>query len=297
MSKRINVYILVFFVLLGIGLFLWLTYIPDDQRDSIPNFDSKKELVLDPNGPRYGGVFRIVLPENLTFRGPIHIESTFQNSIVQMLYNRLCYVDTNGGVREELVHAWETDGNHSNVTLSIRKRVRFHGGEELTSKDVINSLNVYLKDRSFRTNHPSTDNTLATEVIDPYKIRFLLAKSDPEIIKRVCEWPVRIFGQSTKRDGLEIPQGTGPFIFKNHKGDKEWILEANPDYFLGRPYLDRIVYLGASDVDTVMALFYGKNIDQVRLNKKQTLTQSYVHKNSGSGEFTGSMHDVWLSHR
>jgi peptide/nickel transport system substrate-binding protein/oligopeptide transport system substrate-binding protein len=36
--------------------------------------------------------------------------------------------------------------------------------------------------------------------------------------------------------------GTGPFKFVSMEEGKEIILEANPDYFEGRPYLDRIIF-------------------------------------------------------
>ena len=36
--------------------------------------------------------------------------------------------------------------------------------------------------------------------------------------------------------------GTGPFRFVSMKEGEEIVLEANPDYFEGRPYLDKIIF-------------------------------------------------------
>jgi peptide/nickel transport system substrate-binding protein len=38
------------------------------------------------------------------------------------------------------------------------------------------------------------------------------------------------------------PIGTGPYIFESWVSDEKIILKANPNYFLGRPHLDRYVY-------------------------------------------------------
>ncbi len=38
------------------------------------------------------------------------------------------------------------------------------------------------------------------------------------------------------------PVGTGPFRFVEWVSDEKIVVEANPKYFEGRPYLDRIIY-------------------------------------------------------
>jgi ABC-type transport system substrate-binding protein len=40
----------------------------------------------------------------------------------------------------------------------------------------------------------------------------------------------------------KYPIGTGPFRFVSMKEGEEIVLEANPDYFEGRPYLDKIIF-------------------------------------------------------
>src|SRR3989304_9917693 len=40
----------------------------------------------------------------------------------------------------------------------------------------------------------------------------------------------------------KFPIGTGPFKFVSMKEGEEIVLEANPHYFEGRPYLDKIIF-------------------------------------------------------
>ena len=51
--------------------------------------------------------------------------------------------------------------------------------------------------------------------------------------------------EEVEKSGIDFgkhPVGTGPFKFASMKEGEEIILEANPDYFEGRPYLDKIVF-------------------------------------------------------
>ena len=87
--------------------------------------------------------------------------------------------------------------------------------------------------------------------------------------------------------------GTGPFKFIAQEGDNT-ILEANPDYYLGRPKIDRLVFSYVPDSTTrIMSLLSGeaqmierlepeqfqslsKN-DKVRVTKTVSIENKYLH--------------------
>ena len=51
--------------------------------------------------------------------------------------------------------------------------------------------------------------------------------------------------EEVEKSGIDFgksPVGTGPFKFVSMKEGEEIVLEANPDYFEGRPYLDKIIF-------------------------------------------------------
>ena len=50
------------------------------------------------------------------------------------------------------------------------------------------------------------------------------------------------------------PIGTGPYRFKEWKTDQYILLEANPDYFEGRPYLERYVCTASFRIQAVQFL-------------------------------------------
>src|SRR4030043_2002157 len=65
----------------------------------------------------------------------------------------------------------------------------------------------------------------------------------------------------------KFPMGTGPFKFASMKEGEEIVLEANPDYFEGRPYLDKIFF----------KLFHGAPREEIfRLFKSGGLEDSLI---------------------
>ncbi|MBK8021200.1 MAG: ABC transporter substrate-binding protein [Chloroflexi bacterium] len=59
------------------------------------------------------------------------------------------------------------------------------------------------------------------------------------------------------------PVGAGPFKFVEWTPNVRIVLEANPDFFLGKPAVDRIEFLVVPDASTAMAQFEGGELDIV----------------------------------
>jgi peptide/nickel transport system substrate-binding protein/oligopeptide transport system substrate-binding protein len=65
----------------------------------------------------------------------------------------------------------------------------------------------------------------------------------------------------------KAPVGTGPFRFASMKEGEEIVLDANPDYFEGRPYLDKIV----------LKIFHGAPRERILKEfKKGNLDESFI---------------------
>jgi peptide/nickel transport system substrate-binding protein/oligopeptide transport system substrate-binding protein len=77
--------------------------------------------------------------------------------------------------------------------------------------------------------------------------------------KEEIEKPLSVFAR--------MPIGTGPFKFVSMKEREEIILEANPDYFEGRPYLDKIIF----------KIFHGAPREKILIELKEgNLEESFI---------------------
>jgi peptide/nickel transport system substrate-binding protein/oligopeptide transport system substrate-binding protein len=84
------------------------------------------------------------------------------------------------------------------------------------------------------------------EVLDPHTLRITLTESQAPFVSSLAVGFAKLVPREVvEKLGEEFgsqPVGTGPFKFVEWVPGKQVILAANPDYFEGRPYLDRLEY-------------------------------------------------------
>lgn len=70
------------------------------------------------------------------------------------------------------------------------------------------------------------------------------------------------------------PVGNGPYILKEWNAGSNLVLEANPDYFEGRPYFDGVVYRIIPDQATMFLELKARNLDIMGVTPQQFLFQT-----------------------
>ncbi len=153
------------------------------------------------------------------------------------------------------------------IRFTLRNDVRWHDGAPFTSADVAFTCRAIMDEKV--ASPLSSDFELVSSVQTPdpltvvvrYKKPFspallswmgailpqhLLGKIDPE------KWPL-VYNRN--------PVGTGPFKFGTWKTNEYIRLVKNPDYFLGSPWLDSIVFRVLPDPLTLQLAFKTKQVD------------------------------------
>ncbi|WP_134685471.1 SgrR family transcriptional regulator [Brevibacillus migulae] len=142
-----------------------------------------------------------------------------------------------------LAHHWECDEEMRCWTFYLRKGILFHHGRELTADDVRATLQ--------RIANPAVKSPFAwmvaeithIEVVKKTVVRMELARPNPLFLHvlasdRLSIVPAEICVEKG-RDFSRFPIGSGPFRLVRND-DAQFVLEAFPQYFLGRPHLDRV---------------------------------------------------------
>ncbi|WP_235957018.1 peptide-binding protein [Fundidesulfovibrio magnetotacticus] len=70
------------------------------------------------------------------------------------------------------------------------------------------------------------------------------------------------------------PMGAGPYKLKQWVENQRVVLEANPDYFEGKPFIDEVVYRSVTDQTTQFLELKAGNLDYVGLTPPQYLFQT-----------------------
>jgi peptide/nickel transport system substrate-binding protein len=82
--------------------------------------------------------------------------------------------------------------------------------------------------------------------------------------------PKHVFGEMTaeefnQSDFNRFPIGTGPYKFKEWRTGQKVVLESNPDYFEGRPYIDKYIYQIIPDQSVQLLSLKTHTIDMMSL--------------------------------
>jgi peptide/nickel transport system substrate-binding protein len=199
-----------------------------------------------PSPPAYGDTIIEASIGDASYLNPILASDSASGDINGYVYNGLVKYDKNLKLVGDLAESWDISEEGLVITFHLRKNVKWHDGEPFTSDDV-NFTYEKLVDTNTRTPYASDYLMIDRfEIIDPHTVKIRYKKPFSPALE---SWgmgivPKHIFekGDFNNHHANRHPIGTGPYKFVDWKTDERIVLEANGDYFEGRPYIDRIIY-------------------------------------------------------
>ena len=162
----------------------------------------------------------------------------------------------------------------------LRRRVRFHDGHELTSKDVVYTFQQFL-DPAFLSPYKGSFTTMASvRAIDDYTVEFKL--KEPFAAFPVSNLvPVQIVPAGSDESLATFPVGTGPYRFVRYDVDDKIILSAFEGYWKGAPKNAGLVLKIIPD-DTMRGLELRKGTADIVINQ---MPPDIVYQMEKSGDF------------
>ena len=160
-----------------------------------------------------------------------------------------------------LAEKWEISPDGKVYTFHFRHGVKFHDGTPMTARTVaadvdraINPQNpCYVLARKgvdtyddFTFGSAKDGTVVRMDVVNDDTLRFTLPKPNaPFLSSLAMVWQGIMSPEATKKyncDAGQHPVGTGPFKFVEAVRNDHITVGANPDYWGGRPKVDRIVF-------------------------------------------------------
>ncbi|MFC4104174.1 ABC transporter substrate-binding protein [Paenibacillus xanthanilyticus] len=173
---------------------------------------------------------------------PAELYYAMDAQIIRQVFDRLLHYDAEGRrIVGGLAHHWTSGADATEWTFYLRKGVRFHDGRELTAADVRYTFDRL---RGATSNRWLMRGVAAIETAGALVVRFRLLRPNRIFDRFVCSAAASIMqagsgGPAETGEWRGQPSGTGPFRLAPGPACRIR-LEANPDYFQGRPYLDRV---------------------------------------------------------
>ena len=209
--------------------------------------------------PRRGGAMRMASFADLRGLDPAVVSDAFAASIDAQIFAGLVDFDARGKVVPDLAERFDVSADGLSYAFELRRGVFMQDGEELTSADVVRSVQ--------RAPHPDTPNSYASfyEAIEGfeaytrgkaphlsgvraegrYLVRVVLARPDAMFLPALGLPPVRPVCRSAgdRYDDAWAPCGAGPFKVASWDRGRQLVLARHEAYFKpGEPYVDRIVW-------------------------------------------------------
>jgi peptide/nickel transport system substrate-binding protein len=215
----------------------------------------------------------------------IPILSTDQASsqISGMVYNGLVRYDKNLKLEGDLAESWEVANGGLVITFHLRRGVKWHDGQEFTSRDVLYTYRVTVDPKTPTAYSEDFKQVKKAEALDRYTFRVTYARP---FAPGLASWgmPVlpahRLEGKDiTKSPLVRSPIGTGPYTFKEWIPGQQITLESYRDYWEGAPYISRLIYRIIPDNSTMYMELKSGGIDEMGLSpvqyQRQTETQEF----------------------
>ncbi|OGR90161.1 MAG: hypothetical protein A2992_01385 [Elusimicrobia bacterium RIFCSPLOWO2_01_FULL_59_12] len=223
--------------------------------------------------PEYGDVYVDASIGDASMLNPVLSSDSASNDINGQVFNGLVKYDKNIKLVGELAGSWDVSANGLVLTFHLRKNVRWHDGKPFTAEDV---LFTYQKLRDPQVHTPfGSDFELVKSVaaIDPWTVRVVYAKP---FAPGLASWGMGMIPKHIFKDGdfnthpaNRAPIGTGPYRFKEWKTAQYIVLEPNPDYYEGPPYLARYIYRIIPDQSVQFLEMRNQGIDSLGLSPDQ----------------------------
>jgi len=198
--------------------------------------------------PKGGGTLIVRTHREPTQFNP-NYELVPENEFYVQIYQKLVDVsDISFEIIPSLAHSWEVSDDYKTFTFHLYQNITFHDGEPCTSEDVKWSYESVIENKGYF--FAQLEHIDEIETPDDYTVVFKLSKSDStflNVLGRVYApvvLPKHLYeGTDPFTNPFNLnPVGTGPFKFSELVQGSHFTLEANLDYYLGRPFLDKIIF-------------------------------------------------------
>jgi peptide/nickel transport system substrate-binding protein len=232
---------------------------------------------------RKGGTLRVARPPASKAETLDPASSLSAYEYLAALYNRLVKQGEDGTTKPDLATEWEMSANALTWTFTLREDVTFHDGKSFTSADAAYTLKHILD--------PGTKSPQAgvlAPFIDPAGIKtptpttlvVELKQPNAEFVTLLMNYNCYVIpdgsGASIGKTGI----GTGPFKLRSFEPAGKGVVEANADYFDGRPVLDSIELTAIAEVQARVDALLARQVDLVAQTNLDYGTASTVRASS-----------------
>jgi len=210
--------------------------------------------------PDYGGTYVEGVAGNPVSINPLLQNNELDRDLVSLIYSGLTRADERGEIVPELARRWEISEDGLAYTFYLRQDVHWHDGTPFTANDVVATIQA-IQDPGFQGLADVSEPWLpvAAERVEDHTVRFTLPEPFAPFLDYTtvgllpAHLVANLSAEALASSQFNLhPVGTGPFMLAEVSA-RHVILEANPNWYHRRPYLDRIEFVFYPDYPSIFA--------------------------------------------
>ncbi len=189
--------------------------------------------------------------------------------IIDLLFLGLTHTNPDISHGPSLARSWEFSEDHLELTFHLRDDVFWHDGVKTTAHDVKFTFEKHTSPNVGYAAVKWKQFIKECVVLDDYTVKFIFERVYPyQLMDAVVGYilPKHILEkvpdeEMVSTDFNRNPVGNGPYRFKEWKAQQYVEVEANENYYAGRPPLDRIIFKVVPDEENLVLQLKSGQID------------------------------------
>ncbi len=232
--------------------------------------------------PEFGGsIIQPMLGEPSNLISALATDSS-SHAVASHIYVSLLEYDKDINLVPYAAESFKVLNDGKLIKFRLREDIFWFDGRQLTGEDVEFTYHLMI--------NPETPTAYAEnfKAVKSFRLTGKFSfevEYDKPFAKALVTWAMDILPKHAL-EGEDLlntkysrePLGAGPYILKEWVPGSQLILEANPDFFEGKPYIERIVYRIIPDLSTQFLELKAGNLDSMDLTPLQ-----YLYQTSGPG--------------
>ncbi len=213
----------------------------------------------------FASTLNLSLSSNPSRINPILATDAPSAEIADWIFNGLFKYDKDGNIIEDLAEAYHFE-NKTTLIVTLKQKVLWHDGKELTSQDVLFTYNTIINPKIFSPYTSNYAKVKSVEILDKYTLKIQYKEA---YFKALEIWMMGILPYHILKDEENImtasfnkrPIGTGPYTLNELKLSQDIVLDVNKNYFGKVPKIEKILYKFVPDPTTSFYMLKQKELD------------------------------------
>lgn len=191
-------------------------------------------------------------------------------TIWDLVYSAVYQVQLDGSYRLSLADSVSVSEDGRVHTFTIREGVTFHDGTPMTAEDIAFTYTFYKEAAGFPFIPAYLEQIESAVATDARTLVVTLIEAIPNLdvnLRALYVLPKHIWSEVDPATAAEFTNdamiGTGPFKLVEYRQNEFVRLEANPDYFGGRPKVDAVIFQTFDNQDAMVQALRTGQVDMI----------------------------------